>query len=524
MLIKENILTHRWPKLLILGAALVAILAFWFLRLWQKPIQLEPAGNFFTEATSFQASSFSFGKIHYTIDGSLPSAESPQFDDQVTITESTTLRMAVFFGKQQVSKEQVHDVFIDAKHTLPIVNLALRSDQVVDHYGNFISSKNEHLLGQMKYYDPDQQLKFTHNIKLEIHGESLNAAPQKSFRLTLVDESGNVQGATYPFFGPEAPTYFTSLILRNDEAKFTHLREQVANQIVAEATNLDIQRGKPVVLYLNGQYWGLYFLRERFDETYFAQKYGLKAEALGMLEVPLGAKIKGSFAPTSKKSKESAEKINKLLNNVARCNRCVSYSEANTILDMENFLDYLLLEFYFANFDWPYNNYKVWRYQSEKLYLIESEFVEQLDGRFRWLFFDSDVSFGAGRSPSQEMEAAADGDPYAQLIDNHFPFRNLIYGKTFIRNYLKRMEELLAKQLDPKYTDALVDHWAAQIRPEMPAEIARWQQFNTAEKKFALNSMEEWEEHVEMLKTYLRVRPESFRKHTQAFVQGVEEM
>jgi hypothetical protein len=75
----------------------------------------------------------------------------------------------------------------------------------------------------------------------------------------LVDESGNVQGATYPFFGPEAPTYFSSLILRNDEAKFTHLREQVANQIVAEATSLDVQRGQPVVLYLNGQYWGLYF-------------------------------------------------------------------------------------------------------------------------------------------------------------------------------------------------------------------------------------------------------------------------
>jgi hypothetical protein len=112
----------------------VAVLAFWFLRLWQKPIQLEPAGNFFIEATSFQASSFFLGKIHYTTDGSLPNAESPQFDGQVTIAESTTLRMAVFFGKQQVSKEQVHDVFIDVKHTLPIVSLALRSDQVVDNY------------------------------------------------------------------------------------------------------------------------------------------------------------------------------------------------------------------------------------------------------------------------------------------------------------------------------------------------------------------------------------------------------
>ena len=117
MLIKENILTHRLPKLLILGVALVAILAFWFLRLWQKPIQLEPAGNFFTEATSFKASSFSFGKIHYTTDGSLPSAESPQFDDKVTITESTALRMAVFFGERQVSKDQMHGGVVDTKHT-----------------------------------------------------------------------------------------------------------------------------------------------------------------------------------------------------------------------------------------------------------------------------------------------------------------------------------------------------------------------------------------------------------------------
>ncbi len=524
MLIKENIFTSKLPKLLILAVAFSTVFALWFLKLWRQPIKIEPVGNFFTTATSFKANSFFLGKIRYTSDGSMPTHESPEFTGAVTIAESTALRMAVFFGKRQVSKEQVHDVFINAQHTLPLVSVSLFSNQVTDDYGNFLSSKDQHLFGQMKYYDTNKQLEFTHQIKLELHGESLNAAPQKSFRLTLVDESGNIQGASYPFFGPEAPTYFTSLILRNDEAKFTHLREQVANQLVAETTNLDVQRGKPVVLYLNGQYWGLYFLRERFDETYFAQKYSLKTEALGMLEVPLGADVKGSFAPVNKKSKESAEKINKLSRNVARCNRCVSYSEANTILDMENLVDYLLLEFYFANFDWPYNNYKVWRYQSEKLYLVESEFVEQLDGRFRWLFFDSDVSFGAGRSSLKDMVAAADGDPYAQLIDNNFPFRNLIYGKTFIRNYLKRMEDLLAHQLDPKYTDAIVDYWAAQIRPEMPAEIARWQRFNTADKKFALNSMEEWEEHVEMLKVYLRERPEFFRKYTQAFIQRVDEM
>lgn len=522
MLIKEAIFFKNLPKLLLAFVIILAFFAVLFLKNWNKPIIISPKGRFFSAPIIIKLNSYFLGTIHYTLDGSLPTVNSPVFKDNITIDKSSLLRMAVFIGKVKITNEQSQDFYINSEHHLPIVSLSLESNEVTDDYGNFLSSKDKHLLGQVRYYENNQELTFEHGVRIELHGESLNAAPQKSFRLTMIDESGNKQGVSYPFFGPAEPTYFTSLILRNDEAKYTHLREQVANQIVAEATTLDVQRGKPVVLYINGQYWGLYFLRERFDETYFAQKYSLKPEALGWVEILLGGEIKGSMSPIDQKSESDAKKLNQLLKEVARCTRCVTYSAMNEVVDMANLSDYLLLEFYFANFDWPYNNYKAWRYQSEQLYLPESEFIEQLDGRFRWLFFDSDVSFGAGRTTEEKMLDAAKGDPYAQLIDDAFPFRNIFYSKTFMRRYVTQMENLLVNQLSPEKTDKIIDDWAEQIRSEMPAEIERWKKYNSEKRIFALESMEEWENQVNLFKVYLRARPEFFQTHTQEFINRAE--
>ena len=523
MLIKESVFLRKLPSLFLFFVILLTLSVFIFLKIWQQPVAIEPAQNFFSQKKTVSLKTYLPGKIHYTLDGSLPTASSPIFDQDILIDKSSLLRSTVFIGNTKIANDQDYDFFVNTNYSVPIMSLSLASNETTDAYGNFLSTKEGHLFGKARYYEVDQKMVFEHKIKIELHGESLNDAPQKSFRLIMVDEAGNRQGVSYPFFGPESPTYFTSLILRNDEAKYIHLREQVANQIVAESSKLDAQRGKPIVLYINGQYWGLYFLRERFDETYFEQKYNLKSEALGLLEILLGGDVKGSMAPMNKKSEEDAKKLNKLIEEISRCKGCVSYSVADNLVDMENLIDYLFFEFYFANFDWPYNNYKVWRYQSEQLYLPESEFIDQLDGRFRWLFFDSDVSFGAGRTTEENMIRAAEGDPYEQLIDNAFPFRNIFYSPTFMKLYMNKMESLFAKQLSPENTDKLVDYWAAQIRSEMPAEIERWKNHNSPDRAFALESMQEWENQVNLLKVYLRERPRFFEEHTKDFFAKQEE-
>lgn len=516
MLIKKPKFSLASPQFLVFFSILITLALFVFLNVWQKPIAMQPSQHFLDQATKVKLKSLLGGKIRYTLDGTKPIEESPVYESEIPIEQSALLRMAVFFGNKQISREQNHEFFVETKHTMPVVSLVVEADNEEPLPDNFLKVDSNYFV-KFNYFENNKELVFNHRAKLELHGESLRTAPQQSFRLELVDEDGNEQGASYPFFGDEPPTYFTSLVLRNDDPGHTHLREQVANQLVLEATGLDFQRGKPVVVYINGKYWGLYFLRDRFDETYFKEKYGLKAKTLGLIETAWGGDIKGYMVPANKGSKKDAEKFNKLLTNTARCDKCIGYSVANEIVDMENLVDYLFLEFYFANYDWPYNNYRIWRYQSEDLYLPEAELVSQLDGRFRWLFFDSDVSFGAGRLTKEKMVDAASGNPYAQLIDNAFPMRNIFYSPTFADRYQSKMQETLATTLRPENTDQIIDYWAAQIRPEMPATIERWKAYNTEKRTYAVSDMADWENQVNLFKVYLRERPEFFETYTKEF-------
>lgn len=511
---------------IVLGVAVLSAATFGWL--WRntslaeffgaEPIGVTPAAQFFESPQELTLKTDLDGTIRYTLDGTLPTASSTAYVQPISFDSSGVLLAAVFDEQQQLSKTQTHDVFIATHHTLPIVNVIIPPDS---HWNDPapVSANNDEWVtsGHVKYYEPTGVLGFQNDVTVQLHGKALLGSPQKSFRLEFIDEDGRETRIEYPLFGPEAPTRFSSLILRNDEARYARLREQVANQLVTENTSLDTQRGQPVATYINGQYWGLYFLRERFDETYFAEKYRVNPDALSVVEIPLGGAIKGQVIPTNKKSEDDAERFNRLITDTARCTDCVLYHGADNTLDMKNMIDYLFFEFYFANYDWPYNNYKAWRYQSPESFPAEADLIPQLDGRFRWLFYDSDVSFGAGRTTPEAMIKAAQGDPYAQLIDNAFPYRNLFYDYTFSKIYRARMTQLLNQELSPEYTDQVVDYWAEQIRPEMPAQIARWSQYNTEERAHSVQNMEEWELHVELLKLYLRTRPAAFQEHTERF-------
>lgn len=408
-----------------------------------------------------------------------------------------------------------------AEHSVPVVRLQMPEDV---HWDDALGLSTKKTVdpewstrGVFNFYETDDQLAFTQTAQIQLQGVNLVSYPQKSFRIVMVDDEGNQQRLSYPMFGGEAPTEFTSLMLRNDDAQYARLREQVANELVMKATNVDALRGRPVVLYINDRYWGLYFLRERFDDTYFEKKYRLNEDYLSISEERWNNPIKGQTIPINKKSEKGTKAYNKVLQEMAKCRGCLEYSWANQPVDLTTMLDYLLLEFYFSNGDWPYNNYKVWRYETEVRKPPESKVMPELDGRFRPLFYDSDVSMSAGRATIESMAHSAGSDPFTQLIDDAFPMRNIFYDKSFAEVFLRRMDELLDGELAPEKTDAVVDHWAAIIRPEMSRQIERWGKYTTPVHRVSATSMEEWELEVEMLKTYLRARPEPFRDHAETF-------
>ncbi len=485
-----------------------------------KPVIVTPSTVFLPEPTELKLATTLYGDIRYTLDGTEPSALSQLYTNPIRITQPTLIRMAVFDGTKQKTDTQDHFVLLENYHTVPIVSLRMESNPSWDdkYYEGAEANSSWEAKGEIEFYD-DNARKFKQNVAIQLFGESLLDHPQKSLRLELVDEVGREQEIEYPLFGAEPPTSFSSLVLRNDDAPYSRLREQVANQFVNDSTGIDTLRGFPVVAYINGRYWGVYFLRERFDEKYLSEKYQVRKKTIRIAEITLGGAQKGRVVGRNKKDEPDAVLFNALLDGIARCNTCTSYKKANQVADMDMAIDYLFFQLYLANNDWPYNNYKIWRHQTD-----ESDPSTQnaaiLDDRFRWVFFDSDASFAAGTSSPEKMLEVVQGDPYQQLIDNAFPLKNMFFDEKFEAEYFARVDAQLQYHLTPEHTDAVVDHWAAKIRPEMPAQIERWKRYNSADKKVSVSSMEEWENEVEMLKLFLRERNAAFLDKTIEFVHS----
>jgi len=507
----------------------------WLLRsILNRPISVNPSENFFSQPVKVSLSSPLRGQIHYTLDGTIPTNNSPIYTQPLDVSQSAILQTAVFIDDNLQTNIQSHDFFINTKHNIPIVSINLPPESLWDdEIGIYVEGihNNYRQTGSdwersawMRWYEPDHKLGFERLIGLRLHGNAMRGMPQKAFRIYVRDEQGREVKLTYPLFGEAGNRQHSSFVLRNSSSDMAHtfMRDRLASELVQQSdSNLDTQSARPVVLYLNGQYWGLYYLRERFDETYFSEKYQVDPELLSIVEVPLNnAEKRGQAISDSKKSQADADLYNQLLSDIRRCRDCVDFNHLDRLVDTNNLIDYFLFEFFFANADWPYNNTKAWRYRSPTNQPVESQLQPELDGRFRWLLFDVDVGFGAGRDSTEKMIKVANNNPYTNFEDHAFPFRNMFFNQTFQQHWQARLNELTANVLSQRNLVQTAEALAAEIRPEMSRHIERWGKEAAQDGVDSVDSLTEWEVQVELLKDFLRTRTAAFQDHTQEFIKN----
>lgn len=164
------------------------------------------------------------------------------------------------------------------------------------------------------------------------------------------------------------------------DTNVTMLRD-VFNQSLVEDRDLETQPGKPCVVFLNGEYWGLYNLQDRFTESYFEERYGLSEDEVVMVKqdnrVSIGTEQDISLyrSLVSYAAKEDLSQ--------PEC-----YEEICRRMDVQSFIDHYCFEIYIGNTDWPLNNLCCWRSR-------EDDGASQYeDGRWRWGVYDTDESTG----------------------------------------------------------------------------------------------------------------------------------
>jgi hypothetical protein len=294
---------------------------------------------------------------------------------------------------------------------------------------------------------------------------------------------------------------------------FTLFRDAMV-QSLARETGLDTQGYRPTVLYLNGDYWGIYNIREKLTEHYVESHYGVPTDEVDLIE-GYGAANSGSASTyNSMRSFISGRDMNDPDH----------YQEVQErYLDIANFIDYHLTVIWGQNFD--IGNIKCWRPQREE------------GGQFRWLVYDQDYAFNLWKpdvylpamkrnfSDYENMftfhtNASGNGTGWPNAGGRTMLLREMLESDTFRTQFIQRCADLLNHLWSGERVVNRIDAMADVIRPEIARHLTRWSWAAVQERGFGHPHKEEdepldlahWERNVEVMRQFGQGRPAQLRQ------------
>jgi hypothetical protein len=427
--------------------------------------------------------------IYYTLDGSQPDQSSTKYTGLIEITETKVLRAGSYKDGCLPGPVMTKTFFIDENITLPVVSLSTNPENLWDEdNGIYVMGPNAdpeypyfganfwqdwERPAHVEFFENDGSPGFDCGCGIKIFGGWSRGFPQKSLSVFFRGEYG-LSTLKYQLF-PDIPiSSFESFILRNsgNDWESTMMRDGMMQSLVSQ-TGIDVQAYRPAVLFLNGEYWGIHNLREKLSEHYIASHHNVDPDNIDMLENDRQV-IHGD-----------ADHYNLLMDYIDTHDMTSdeSYSYINTMMDIEEYLDYMIAEIYFDNTDWPGNNLKFWRPKTQW-------------GKWRWLLYDTDFGFSlydANGYQHNTLEFATEeygpewpNPPWSTLL-----FRKLLENNQFKNDFINRFADHLNITFEGNRVLEKINQIKNIIDQEISRHLNRWQR-----------QYDEWNSNIERLNTF----------------------
>ena len=390
------------------------------------------------------------GDIYYTTDGSAPTEESTPYTGAITVDKTTVLRAVAVEEGGAPSPALTLDFFIGEEHTLPVLSLVTDSPRRFSeiYEGNV---KDRECAGNLSFYAPEGS--FSIGCGVEMKGHTSLFAPKKSLGVSFRGCYG-AETLAYDIFG-EGPAEFSELSIRaGQDYSSTVFRNELMQELCAELDTTVTQRSRYCVLYINGEYWGIYCLKDDITRQYYANLTGTAKEDVTMLSspVPQSAAVYtealGLWKDTSLTREEAYERF------------CAA-------VDMDGFIDWVLLEGYCANVDIKSN----------------LRYLRTGDGPWQIVFYDLDWAF---QTRNNSFFNLIGPEQTAQIA----PTIRWLFGiDGFKERLLTRYADLTEMTLSDGHVTEMIDEYRALLAPEMARERARWS-----------GTVGAWEESVDALR------------------------
>lgn len=327
----------------------------------------------------------------------------------------------------------------------------------------------------IEMFCPEGDVLLAQGVGLRLHGGWSRAlAPRKSLRLYARAQYGEADSFDFPFFNgltsreskPRAISSFRRLILRNSGNDFdgTLFRDAVI-QGLAAPLGLDHQAYRPVVHFINGEFWGINSFRERIDQHYLASHYGMDPDEVTILTreglISSGLEVDRQHYLSMLSFAEAHDLADP-----------EAYAHMATQMDIENFARYFAVQVYISNVDWPTNNIDYWRKRSPG---YDVTAPEGHDGRWRWILYDLDLSFGEQHIHFNSLDRVVfTGGGRAPAWSTSL-FRNLLQNQGFRDRFINQLNELGMTVFEPNRIHSFVDATSDGIESARDEHVSRWQ-------------------------------------------------
>jgi len=343
-------------------------------------------------------------------------------------------------------------------------------------FGNrYLSGREAERAVTMTLFDSDGGVRLSQDCGVRIYGAMSRSKNQPSFRLYARSEYDEENTFAYPVFEDyyledgSIVSDFKRLIVRNggNDNGYAYIRNELAMTICREAGFRDTQAVKPVCVYINGEYFGAYWLMSNYDDKYFENTYGKYDGEIFVYEGTineLDTSQEDEEPVYFELAEEYAEK--QAFYAGADLNLAENWKGINEFMDVENFLQYMAILNYIGDGDSLYNNFRIYRY-----YAADGNYQENnvFDGRFRFLLFDLDYSLGlvqadgSGTSPVSHTMT----DRLTWDTENTRLFGNLMTREDCREFYLRFSLSLMNYYFSEEHVMSLLQEMHAEREAEL---------------------------------------------------------
>lgn len=495
--------------------------------------------------------------IYYTLDGSIPGFESGFYEDPLVFTATDEVRSCVLRARSyDESTGEWGDLFTrtyfyaDSMETLKerfstyIVCLTSDPYNLYDYeYGIMVEGKirdeyvnsPEYISGKLtqpanftqqgrdwerdafvEILSPDGERLIAQDAGMRIFGHASRQYYYKSFKLYARKAYGNDTFA-YPFFADnthgadqKVQDAYKRLVVRAHgfDKSVTLFREELFQTLCSQIEGIDSKSVAPASVWLNGGYYNFEWLQEVYDDTYMEENYGLMQKGDYYQKVALRAN-KFPDDPDEKaediRGKEDYQKVAEYAEKDLTDDE--TFAELEQLVDIDNMIQYFAIETYIANWDWPLNNIKLYRYYSQN----NVYGTGRQDGRWRYLYYDMEAGFNIY---NEEPEDWLD----IETVMEQNPLFGAVMKRPDMQEKFAKYIELCIKEY---FTEDRVRAAVEKLCGERDSELAESFAYkHSIDESYTMN-MDDVEQNKEVIYDFVEKRPEMMRQQIQELF-GIE--